>query len=75
MTPTNDGMPDARESVTAQPDLAQRMADQRMSESDQRLAAESLRDGESLADIIGRARGALQATASLLENYFAHRSK
>lgn len=75
MIPNTDGMPDVRESGMTQSDLVQRMEDQRMSESDRRLAAESLRDGESLADIIVRAKGALQSTAALLENYFAQRSK
>lgn len=77
MTPNTNtsGMPDVREPVTAQPDLMQRMEDQHMSESDRQLAAASLRDGETLADILGRARCALQSTASLLEHYFAQRSK
>jgi hypothetical protein len=47
----------------------------RMSESDRRLAEESLREGESLADHICRAKDALRSTASLLANYFAQRAR
>lgn len=75
MTPTTDGMPDFREPAAAQRDLMKRMEDQHMAESDRQIAAAALRDGETLADLLGRARSALQSTASLLEHYFAQRSK
>jgi len=75
MTRNSDCMPDVRESLTVQPSLTHRMDDLRMSESDRRLAAECLREGESLADLICRARDALRTTASLLGNYFAQRTR
>ena len=68
-------MPDVHEPVTAQPGLAHRMDHHRMSESDRRLAAESLRDGESLGDHICRARDALRTAASLLGNYLTQRTR
>ena len=75
MTRKIDCMPDVREPVTAQPTLAHRMDDHRMSESDRRLAAECLRDGESLAGLICRARDAIRSTASHLGDYFAQRTR
>jgi hypothetical protein len=75
MTRNTDYMPDVREPVTARPSLAHRMDHHRMSESDRRLAEESLREGESLADHICRAKDALRSTASLLANYFAQRAR
>ena len=75
MTRNSDCMPDVRESLTVQPGLTHRMDDLRMSESDRRLAAECLRDGESLAGLICRARDAIRSTASLLGDYFAQRTR
>jgi len=75
MTRNTDCMPNVREPLTAQPSLTHRIADHRMSESDRRLAAECLREGESLADLICRARDALRTAGSLLGNYFAQRTR
>jgi hypothetical protein len=75
MTRNIDCMPDVREPVTAQPSLAHRMDDHRMSESDRRLAAECLRDGESLAGLICRAGDAIRSTASLVANYLVQRAR
>lgn len=75
MTRNTDCMPDVRETVTAQPSLAHRMDDHRMSESDRRLAAECLRDGESLAGLICRASDAIRSTASLVANYLLQRAR
>jgi len=61
--------------MTPNAKLVQRMEAQYMSEDDRQAAAEWLRDGESLADFIGRATDALRSTASFLEHYFAQRSR
>lgn len=75
MTRNTNYMSNVREPVTTQPSLAQRIDNLRMSESDRRLATDCLRDGESLADLIFRARDAIRSAASLLANYFAQHAR
>lgn len=75
MIQNGKGQSDRRVPAAAQPSLGQRMTELGMSESERQAAAEWLRDGESLADVIGRATAALRSTAALLEYYFAQRSR
>jgi hypothetical protein len=75
MNRNSERMPELRKTPMARLSLAQRMNELSMSEAERQAAAEWLRDGESLADFIGRATDALRSTASFLEHHFAQRSR
>lgn len=66
--------PALQEPVGPRSGLVQRMDYLRMTKSDRRIAEESLRNGELIADFIHRAGASLRHFAALISKCFAYRA-